>query len=111
HQAFYHHARLAARATPGRWTFAPAALAQAGAAGIGAGVIMRTVHLPEDCSEEQFRQAARQCIAQDLAPDRVLFVSGGAGSLFEMAADVDAPRVTVPRSYQELLSKVICHNS
>jgi len=73
--------------------------------------MMQTVYLPGDCSQEQFREVARQCLAQELCPDRVLFVEGKTGSLFEMTNSVEAPRITVPRLYQELLSKILCHTA
>src|SRR5690606_11766055 len=73
---------------------------------------MLTVPLPEDCSVEAFRQAARKCLARDLPPDQVMFTSGDEGSLFgPLSADVEEGRegfVKVRRSFLGLISRVLC---
>lgn len=72
---------------------------------------MRTVALPEDCSEEAFRAAARRCLAQNLAPEELLFTTGEAGALFGDVASADTASINVPRRFVSLMSDVICHSA
>lgn len=71
----------------------------------------RTVTLPTDCDDQAFRLIARRLLGQRLAPDQVVFVQEGAGSLFEEADRGDAPAILMPRAFVALMSKVICHSA
>lgn len=75
---------------------------------------MRTVRLPQDCSEDDFRKAARRCLARGLPPEEVIFACGESEELFdEMAADDGEPAgtVAVPRAFAALVPKVVCHRA
>lgn len=72
---------------------------------------MLTVTLPQNCSEEVFREAARRCLAQGVAPDRLLFATGETGSLFPQLDSIDAPAISVPRRFLSLISEVLCHRA
>jgi uracil-DNA glycosylase len=73
---------------------------------------MLSVPLGDRCSEEEFRAAARHCLARGIAPDDVLFSVGGTLPLFaEEAPDSAlAADVRVPRCYANLVPKVVCNS-
>ena len=73
---------------------------------------MLSIPLGDHCSEEEFRAAARHCLARDLAPDNVLFSLGGTLPLFAEEAPKGAPAadVKVPRCYANLVPKIVCHS-
>jgi DNA polymerase len=72
---------------------------------------MLSVELPEDCSEEQFREAARCCLGQKLEPDQVLFVSGNSRALFDQLPKGEELIISVPRRFHALVSEVLCHSA
>ncbi|WP_309084473.1 UdgX family uracil-DNA binding protein [Chelativorans sp.] len=73
---------------------------------------MLSVPLPEDCSAEDFREAARRCLAANLSPQQVMFACGDRPSLFEETGlEVEPARLNVPRSFVTLVSKVVCHSA
>jgi probable DNA metabolism protein len=71
----------------------------------------RSVTLPQHCDEKAFRQIARACLAQGLAPDELMFTTEGTRSLFNEAAPVNAPTILMPRRFVTLLKEVICHSA
>ncbi len=66
-----------------------------------------TIRQPDDLDE--FRGAARRLLAAGIAPPDIAWSSGQAATLFAEPVPTDEKIVTVPRSFVELASAVICH--
>jgi uracil-DNA glycosylase len=72
---------------------------------------MYGVRIAADADEAEFRAVARQCIADELAPEQLAFISTDEPSLFSpppKQAGASTP-FSVPRAYAELLADAICH--
>jgi probable DNA metabolism protein len=73
---------------------------------------MYSVALPAGAGENEFRAAARRCLAAGLKPEQVVFTDAHEASLLPPAPEADAaPPVSVPRAYTELLADAICHRA
>jgi hypothetical protein len=73
---------------------------------------MYSVSLSFDAGEEEFRAAARRCLAAGLKPEQVVFTDAHEASLLPPVPEADAaPPVSVPRAYTELLADAICHRA
>ena len=74
---------------------------------------MLTVPLPDDCTPEAFRTAARKCLAQGLQPDEVIFSTSSTPSLFEEVGEESGSKLdmVVPRSFLDMMRKVLCHSA
>jgi uracil-DNA glycosylase len=72
---------------------------------------MYAVRIAVDADEAAFRAVARQCIADDLAPEQLAFMSPDEPALFSAPPDRPgaSPAFSVPRAYAELLQDAICH--
>ncbi len=72
---------------------------------------MRAVVIAEDADEADFRAIARRCIAANIAPRELIFTAPEEATLLPPPPDfnADAPAMTVPRAYGELLADAICH--
>ncbi len=72
---------------------------------------MYGVRIAADADEAEFRAVARQCIAGELAPEHLAFVTGDEPSLFSAPPTQAAttPAFSVPRGYAALLRDAICH--
>jgi len=73
---------------------------------------MLSIPLGEDCGVEEFRAAARHCLARGVAPEDVHFSVGGTLPLFaeEAPLGVSTGDVRVPRGYANLVPKIVCHS-
>ncbi|MBL0404151.1 UdgX family uracil-DNA binding protein [Microvirga aerilata] len=56
-----------------------------------------------------FRRAVRWLIAEELAPQHVVFAIDDAPSLFGNEQTGDAPAVTIPKGVAQLIEHVVCH--
>jgi DNA polymerase len=59
---------------------------------------------------QTFRRAVRWLIAEELAPQHVMFAIDDAPSLFGDEAVADAPPVAIPKGVSRLIEQVVCHN-
>ena len=69
--------------------------------------------LPRNADEAIFRDAARRCLALDLAPDVVSFVDETEPSLLSPIpnAPTSSKVISVPSAYGTLLRETICHSA
>ncbi|BCW88675.1 hypothetical protein sos41_18160 [Alphaproteobacteria bacterium SO-S41] len=75
---------------------------------------MYALVLAEDADGAAFRDAARRCIAQGLAPGAVTFSADGNAPLLPPppeTAEATPPAFAVPRAFIELLDNVACHSA
>jgi DNA polymerase len=59
---------------------------------------------------QTFRKAVRWLIAEELAPQHVVFAIDDAPGLFGDETVADAPPVTIPKGVSRLIEQVVCHN-
>ena len=59
---------------------------------------------------QNFRRAARWLIAEELAPQHVVFAVDDAPGLFGQEATGDAPAVSIPKGVARLVEHVVCHS-
>ncbi|MFL5203891.1 MAG: TIGR03915 family putative DNA repair protein, partial [Microvirga sp.] len=57
-----------------------------------------------------FRRAVRWLIAEELAPQHVVFAIDDAPGLFGQEATGDAPAVSIPKGVARLVEHVVCHS-
>jgi DNA polymerase len=57
-----------------------------------------------------FRRAVRRLIAEELAPQHVVFAVDDAPGLFGREATGDAPAVSIPKGVARLIEHVVCHH-
>lgn len=57
-----------------------------------------------------FRKAVRWLIAEELAPQHVVFAIDDAPGLFGDEAVTDAPPVSIPKGVSRLIEQVVCHS-
>ena len=74
---------------------------------------MYAIPLPKNADEHIFREAARRCLALDLAPNVVSFVDETEPSLLSPIPDEPTPSKVfgVPKAYGTLLRETICHSA
>jgi DNA polymerase len=71
--------------------------------------VLTQIALAEGADADGFRAAVRRLIAADVPPDRVVWTTTEAPSLFDAAAPgADAP-VPLPRAAADLIRLVVCH--
>jgi DNA polymerase len=74
---------------------------------------MFAVPLPDDADDAEFREAAKACLAQSLAPSDIAFVSPDEPTLLPALpppGDHDTA-INVPRSYAALMRDAVCHSA
>jgi uracil-DNA glycosylase len=59
---------------------------------------------------QYFRRAVRWLIAEELAPQHVVFAVDDAPGLFGQEATGDAPAVSIPKGVARLVEHVVCHS-
>ena len=69
------------------------------------------VTLAADADVEAFRQAAKRCLAQNLPPDAVVFVAGGATLLPPPADDAPGAEMRISRALRDLVGQVSAHRA
>src|ERR1700748_3350583 len=74
---------------------------------------MYSVPIAADSSEARFREIARQCIAQGLAPAQLTFISPDEPTLFATlpCSSETSAAILVPRAYADLLHDAVCHSA
>lgn len=73
---------------------------------------MYAAPLPLDADEPAFRALAKRCIALKLAPRDITFATDQQAALFAALPESAAEHpFSVPRSFADLLSDVICHSA
>jgi DNA polymerase len=70
---------------------------------------LRSVTLEEGADLDGFRRAVRQLIAEELAPQHVVFTIDDAPDLFGRESIGEAPAVSLPRPVADLIALVACH--
>jgi uracil-DNA glycosylase len=71
---------------------------------------LRRVTVGEGADLEGFRRAARLLIAEEMAPQHVLFELGRPGLFGADPAAAEAPPLTLPRAAADLIRLVVCHS-
>ena len=71
--------------------------------------MIRSVALRPGADHEGFRRAVRTLIAAESAPEVVSWSLEGAPDLFGAQAAEEAPAITLPRLFGELIELVVCH--
>jgi probable DNA metabolism protein len=67
------------------------------------------ITLRDGADLDGFRRAVRRLVAEELAPQHVVFAVDRAPDLFGGEADGAAPPVSLPRSLAEMIGRVACH--
>jgi uracil-DNA glycosylase len=70
---------------------------------------VRRIALKDGADLAGFRQAVRRLVADELAPQHVIFTVEDKPDLFGSDAPFDAPPVSLPRSVSDLVGHVVCH--
>src|ERR1700749_1065169 len=72
---------------------------------------MYAVRIAADAGETEVRAVARQCIADDIAPEQLAFMAPDEPALFSPPPGRrdESAAFSVPRAYAELLQDAICH--
>ena len=69
----------------------------------------RRIVLKDGADLEGFRRAVRALLADELAPEDVVFMLTEAPDLFGDSAEMPAPPVALPKRVGELIGLVVCH--
>jgi uracil-DNA glycosylase len=67
------------------------------------------ITLRDGADLDGFRRAVRRLVAEELAPQHVVFAVDEVPDLFGGEADGEAPPVSLPRSLAEMIGRVVCH--
>ena len=70
---------------------------------------LRRITLRDGADLDGFRQALRRLVAEELAPQHVVWALDGEPDLFGGDAAIEAPPVGLPRPAAELIGLVVCH--
>jgi uracil-DNA glycosylase len=74
---------------------------------------MYAAAISSDADETEFRTLARRCVAANLSPKQIAFVSPDEPSLLPVLPESPSglSEMTVPRTYAQLLHDAICHRA
>jgi DNA polymerase len=70
---------------------------------------LHRITLKSGADLQGFRRAVRWLIAEELAPQHVVFAVDDAPALFGQEAAGDAPAVSLPKGVAQLIEHVVCH--
>jgi DNA polymerase len=70
---------------------------------------LHRITLKSGADLQGFRRAVRWLIAEELAPQHVVFAVDDAPALFGQEAAGDAPAVSLPKGVAQLIENVVCH--
>jgi DNA polymerase len=70
---------------------------------------LHRITLKSGADLQGFRRAVRWLIAEELAPQHVVFAVDDAPALFGDEATGDAPAVAIPKNVAQLIEHVVCH--
>jgi DNA polymerase len=70
---------------------------------------LRRITLNEGADLDGFRRALRRLVAEEMAPQHVVWAAFGEPDLFGDGTAIEAPPVPLPRPVAELIGLVVCH--